>query len=103
MEVHRQRCQNCGSLDAHNLLVREPGEPATVYVRCTACESLVARYVLADYYHHGKGIESYLRSHAGQFADSGRRVHEELAEAQASALEGYERALAELRRAGKEP
>ncbi|HJK98023.1 MAG TPA: hypothetical protein RMF84_12415 [Polyangiaceae bacterium LLY-WYZ-14_1] len=102
MEVHRQRCQACGSIDVRNLLVREDGRPQTVYVRCGACESLVARYVLSDYYHHGKGLESWLRSHGGEFAESGRRISDELAEAERAAVAGMDRAVDWLRAAGKD-
>lgn len=83
--------------------MRESGQPQTVLVRCAQCEALVARYVLADYYHHGKGLESYLRTRGGQVAESGRRITEELARVEQLALEGYARALDWLRRAGKEP
>ncbi|MGF1469191.1 MAG: hypothetical protein ACFCGT_23955 [Sandaracinaceae bacterium] len=102
MDVHRQRCQRCGSIDVRNLLVRQAGLPQTVYVRCSSCGELVARYVLSDYYHHGRGLESYLRSHGGDFAESGRRIAEELRKAEASALAGYEKALAHLAKAGKD-
>ena len=44
MEVHRQRCQSCGSRDMRNVLVRQPNEPQTVFVRCVECGELVARY-----------------------------------------------------------
>ena len=60
MEVHRQQCQHCGTFDARNILVRETGLPMTIYVRCTQCGELVARYKLSEYYHHGMGVESYL-------------------------------------------
>ena len=62
MQVHRQRCQSCDSVDLHNLLVRLPGKSQVVLVVCAACRQLVARYELARYYHHGKGIDSWLRS-----------------------------------------
>ncbi len=103
MEVHRQRCQNCSSIDVHNLLVREVDRSQTVYVRCSQCEQLVARYVLADYYHHGRGIESYLRTRQSGFSESARDVAAELASVEQSALEGYERAVQYLRDRGKEP
>ena len=103
MEVHRQRCQSCGSLDVHNLLVREVGEPQTVYVRCAACGELVARYQLSDYYHHGGGVESYLRTHVGQVFASARQIAETLAQVQQNAFAGYERALEALRTLKKEP
>jgi hypothetical protein len=46
-----------------NLLVREPGESDKVFTECAGCHELVARYTIAPrgYFHHGKGVESYLR------------------------------------------
>lgn len=102
MSVHRQRCQACGSIDVRNILVRAPGQAQTVYVRCGQCQSLVARYVLQDYYHHGRGLESYLRTHGGAMAESGRRVAEELEDAERRALEGYDAALGALADDGKD-
>lgn len=95
MEIHRQRCQQCNSLDLHNLLVREPGHDQVVYVRCARCEELVARYELSGYYHHGKGFESWLRSRSFPM-ESGRDVTAAFQEAKAQALAGYEAMLAEL-------
>jgi RNase P subunit RPR2 len=92
MEVHRQTCQECGSRKHNNIVVREPGHRPTVFVRCAECASLVARYGLADYYHHGKGLESYLRSVQGA-AESGRRMLEEFEATQHEAVEGFARAL----------
>ena len=103
MEVHRQRCQACDSLDVHDLLVREVGEPQTVYVRCASCGELVARYVLCDYYHHGKSVESYLRSHMGGAFESARQIAQTFQEVEMDALAGYERALDRLRELNKEP
>lgn len=62
MELHVQKCQQCGSRNLRNILVRE--ESQKVYVQCRDCESLVARYILAPggYYHEGKEFESFLRS-----------------------------------------
>jgi len=63
MDVHRQTCQNCGSRNLKNLLVRDPGESDKVFVQCHDCKELVARYIVSHdgYYHHGKGFESYIR------------------------------------------
>jgi uncharacterized Zn finger protein len=102
MEVHRQQCQSCQSHDMRNILVRERGEPQTVYVRCQRCGKLVARYKLRAYYHHGKGIESYLRSNEGGDMESGRHVLEEFDHIQEIALEGYEAALEKLQEEEKE-
>jgi hypothetical protein len=101
MEVHRQQCQDCGSLEVKNILVRETDLPTVIYVRCANCGDLVARYELSAYYHHGKGLDSYLRSKLATAEESGRHVLEELDEAQTKAVEGYHKALEELERKGK--
>ncbi len=102
MEVHRQTCQSCGSHDVRNILVREPGRAQMVFVRCARCHELVARYRLRDYYHHKKGVESYLRSLGSGATESGRSQLAEFDSVQKEALEGYQRALEALERAGKE-
>ncbi len=102
MEVHRQTCQNCQSRKVQDILVREAGEPAVVYVRCAQCGELVARYVLSDYYHHGKDLDSYLRSQAAQSSESGRDMLEGFRKTQTEALEGYLRALDYIRDSGKD-
>lgn len=71
MEVHRQRCQACQSIKMTNILVREPGQSQVVLVRCAQCGELVARYDTENYYHHGKGFESWLASYSGDH-ESGR-------------------------------
>jgi hypothetical protein len=101
MELHRQQCQACGGYDMRDILVREESHPTVIYVRCIGCRSLVARYELSDYYHHGKGIESYLRSHGASDAESGRRILDEFTHARDRAVAGYERALQELAALGK--
>ncbi|MEM9364372.1 MAG: hypothetical protein AAGD07_00145 [Planctomycetota bacterium] len=100
MEVHRQRCQTCGSMEVRNILVRDSVQ--SVYVRCAACGELVARYELKDYYHHGKGIESYLRAHGAKSGDSGRTWLRDFNASQKKAEEGYQAALEELKRRQKE-
>ena len=101
MEIHRQHCQNCQSVQMRNILVREPGRSPVVYARCAECEQLVACYTLEDYYHHGKGIESYLRSHGGAAAESGRGIMRDFKEAEERAIAGYEAAVEHLRQEGK--
>lgn len=96
MNVKRQTCQACNSINLRNILVRN-GRKQVVYVGCLQCEALVARYVLQDYYHHGKGIESYLRAHHASVGDSGRAWLEEFQKSQSDAVEGYEEALKMLR------
>lgn len=73
MELHIQKCQKCGSRDLRNILVRS--ENQKVFVQCRHCDSLVARYILANggYYHEGKDFESFLRSiERDQGTSSGR-------------------------------
>jgi len=92
MEVKRQTCQKCHSIDVRNILVRD-GTHQWVYVRCTNCKELVARYDLKDYYHHGKGIESYLRAHGVSSSDSARAWLDEFNRSQEQAVSGYQEAL----------
>lgn len=102
MQVSRQTCQSCGTIDVRNILVREPGQATMVYVRCRQCKSLVASYELSGYYHHGKGIESYLRAHGAAAADSGRQWLDEFQRVQKRAVAGYEAALEQLSAEQKE-
>jgi hypothetical protein len=93
MEVVVQKCQECGSEEVRNMLVREQGRAQMVYVCCAKCGSLVARYRLRDYYHHGKGIESFLRSAGSGGGDSGRDALAEFQKLKEEAVEGFEQAL----------
>lgn len=93
MDVKRQTCQTCGSIDVRNLIVRGDEGQQVIFVRCAACKNLVARYELKDYYHHGKGIESYLRAHGRHHSDSGREWMKAFEESQEKAVIGYEEAL----------
>lgn len=102
METHRQECQNCRSKLMNNILVREPGRSTVIFARCAGCGDLVARYSLEEYYHHGKGVESYLRSAGGGAAESGRGLLHDFKEIQSQALTAYEEALEHLRTEGKE-
>lgn len=96
MEVHIQRCQKCQSTAVTNLLVRESGEPQTVYVKCVSCGELVARYRLREYFHHGKGIESWLRSQGSAAPESGRDFLGEFERVKTAASEGFVAANATL-------
>ncbi|HBE66665.1 MAG TPA: hypothetical protein DDW52_00820 [Planctomycetaceae bacterium] len=102
IEVHRQRCQACSSMELRDIIVREVGKPMAIYVRCAKCGELVAFYELQRYYHHGKGIESFLRAHGVGAADSGRAWLDDFKRVQKRALEGFERALERLRRENKD-
>jgi hypothetical protein len=101
MEVHRQRCQQCGSIDVRNILVREDEVPAVIYVRCSQCGQLVARYKLIEYYHHGKGVDSFIRSIGAAAAESGRDVLNQFNQSQAESIDGYEQALKYLQERDK--
>jgi hypothetical protein len=96
METHRQQCQACQSFNVRNILVRETGRPPAVYVRCIACGELVARYELSSYYHHGKDIDSWLRSRGPVSVESGRDTLAEFEAIRKQAVEGYEQVLARL-------
>ncbi|REJ65726.1 MAG: hypothetical protein DWQ31_17465 [Planctomycetota bacterium] len=102
MEIHRQQCQQCGSRNARNILVREADAPMTIYVRCLGCGELVARYQLSHYYHHGKGIESFLRSLGSDAGESGRDYLAEFQRTQDQAVRGYEDALRKLQEQGND-
>ena len=102
MDVHRQQCQACGSRDVRNILVREEGQAMRVYVRCGGCQALVAQYTLRSYYHHGKGVESFLKSAGPGSEESGRHLLDTFQKARDQAVEGYERALKELQTRGKD-
>jgi hypothetical protein len=101
MEVRRQRCQACQSIEHINLLVREAGEPQVVLVRCARCRSLVARYKLAAYYHHGKGFESWVGSFRGA-AESGRDLLQTFEEVKRRAEDQFKAVVAYLVAAGKD-
>lgn len=101
MEVNRQRCQACGSHDVRNILARHEGDRTLVFVRCASCSKLVARYELSGYYHHGKGLESYLRGAGASEEESGREWLAEFRATEEEALRGYEEALQALAAAGK--
>ena len=101
MEVHRQTCQACGSRTMNNIVVRPAGRPNAIYVRCARCHALVAMYELNRYYHHGKGVESYLRSLGGHVAESGRNTLEEFRQLEDEARAQYPRVLDALEAQGK--
>ena len=101
MEVHRQTCQSCGSTDVRNIIARQEGQAQMVYVRCSNCMEFVARYRLRDYYHHGKDVDSYLRSMGAEASDSARKHLDEFKKAREESLAGFEQALEQLREDGK--
>jgi hypothetical protein len=73
-----------------------------VFVRCSKCGELVARYQLRGYYHNGKGADSYFRSIGGDACDSGRAAMASFRRVKEESLSGYEQALKQLEEEGKE-
>lgn len=102
MNVKRQTCQSCNSIDVRNIIVRDDDGNQTIFVRCAKCKELVARYDLKDYYHHGKGIESYLRSHGHRHSESTRQWTKDFEKSQQDAVVGYQEALTLLSEQNKE-
>lgn len=100
MEVHRQTCQQCGSIEMRNIVMRQAGKSALVLVRCGSCEQLVARYELKGYYHHGKGFEAWLRNVAVS-TESSLDLKDAFANLGQSAEQELESAVAELAAKGK--
>ncbi len=101
MDVKRQTCQACRSIDVRNVIVRD-GKEQIIFVRCSNCKELVARYQLKDYYHHGKGIESYLRAHGVAGGDSARAWLDAFKKSQEQAIADFEESLELLKAANKE-
>ena len=101
MDVKRQKCQSCRSIDVRNIIVRD-GSDQAIFVRCAKCKELVARYQLKDYYHHGKGIESYLRAHGMGDGDSAREWMDLFNKSQEQAVVGYDEAIKVLESTNRE-
>lgn len=83
----------------NNLIRRKEGEAQTIFVRCARCHELVAVYQLQDYYHHGKGYESWVGSRRP--SESARDLRELFERAQDEALVGFAEVLEELAKQGK--
>ena len=84
----------------HDLLVRKPGKSQIVLVVCAACRELVARYELSSYYHHGKGIDSWLRSF-NPITESAHDLSESFESVRDDAVADLEEALSILSAEGK--
>jgi hypothetical protein len=97
MDVERVRCHACGSLELHNVTVREVGAPEDVFVACARCGELVGRYRLAGHYRHGEEFEASLRSPRWASAESGRATLDEFRRARVEAEEQYAAVLARVR------
>ena len=98
MELHIQKCQNCGSRQMKNILVRD--ETQKVYVQCQNCHRLVARYILASggYFHAGKEFESFLRSlERDGGIDSGKGLQDQFEQTKSSAEDEFQEVLQRLK------
>ncbi len=64
MDIHKQKCQKCQSVNVINYIYRSEARPDEIFVQCADCDELVAKYTLTNtgYYHHHKGFESFLRA-----------------------------------------
>lgn len=104
MEIHRQKCQNCKSRSLRNIVVRFPGHNEKIYVQCRNCKELVARYVVGymGYFHHGKGIESFVRSveNSGDIT-SAKNLSTMFKQMDEEVVAEFNEALKELERQGK--
>jgi hypothetical protein len=101
LDVHRQTCQKCQSIDVRNIIVRGGDSPTQIYVRCAKCKNLVAFYELSLYYHAGKGIESFLRGRRAG-SDSAREFISEFKRLQENVDGGYGEAVEILEQQQKE-
>lgn len=92
MEVRNQTCLACHSKTFENIIVRDAGRTQAIFVRCVDCGAFVARYILKDYYHHGRSLDSLLQSTA-QSAESGRELLSDFKEREETAVEQFEKVM----------
>jgi hypothetical protein len=86
-----------------NLIIRRSeARPPAIFVRCSECHSFVARYALSEYYHHGKGVDSWLHAYGAKAAESGRHLLQDFTSVKEEAVAEYEQVMAELERLGKD-
>lgn len=101
MEVQLLTCQECGSSNLRNILIREPGEKDKIFVQCQKCEAFVSRYKIAQggYYHHGDTFESYLRgvTRADEVM-SAKKIRRQYDQLKQKTLEKFKVVLIELKR-----
>jgi len=83
------------------VLRRDEAHPLTVYVRCAKCGELVARYRVGEYYHHGKGMESWLKAMRPGNRESARNLRADFDEVKRNSIAEYADVLEELERQGK--
>jgi hypothetical protein len=95
MEIRHQSCLACHSKTLENIIVREAGRTQAIYVRCATCHQFVARYLLKDYYHHGRTLDSLLQS-TGQSLESGREMLAEMKEREETAVRQFTKVIKTL-------
>lgn len=95
MEIRHQTCLACHSSTLENIIVRDAGRTQAIYVRCRNCHQFVARYILKDYYHHGRTLDSLLQS-TGQTLESGREMLHEMKEREETAVEQFAKVMEAL-------
>lgn len=95
MEIRNQTCLFCHAKTFENIIVREAGRTQAVYVRCAECGEFVARYILKDYYHHGRTLDSLLQS-TGQTMESGREMLTEMKEREETAVAQFAKIIEDM-------
>lgn len=95
MEIRHQTCLACHSETLENIIIRDAGRTQTIFVRCAKCHEFVARYILKDYYHHGRNLDSLLQTTA-QSAESGRSLLQELEEREKVARSQFDKIIEAL-------
>lgn len=68
--------------------------PTTLVFAIAACQ-FVARYLLKDYYHHGRTLDSLLQS-TGQSLESGREMLAEMKEREETAVRQFTKVIKTL-------
>ncbi|MDA7907924.1 hypothetical protein N9C66_00450 [Akkermansiaceae bacterium] len=95
MEIRHQTCLSCHSQELENIIVRDAGRTQSIFVRCAKCHEFVARYILKEYYHHGRTLDSLLQS-TGQSVESGREMLHQFKEREGTAKAQFEKMIQNL-------
>ncbi len=76
----RERCPQCGNDSFYNNFLLQEGHHARVFVECSKCGVLVARYILHGYIdpHYNYGSTLKMIRNASHYGDSIRNLEEEL-------------------------
>lgn len=88
--ARREHCHKCGCTDLINNVYIEEGEPIQVYVECSKCNELVAKYTV-NCYISTEGYESLLKSIPSFSYDSGRFVCKRVRYFEEDLLKEFER------------